>query len=98
MMPLTNAILLSFSAPLWMPVIAWLVSRQKASTATWLGAAIGFVGVVLVLQPHHHRFNVGTLFALAAALLLAVAMMSVRWLDRKGGGWGQGGGTVWCGV
>jgi drug/metabolite transporter (DMT)-like permease len=80
MMPLTNAILLSFSAPLWMPVIAWLVSREKASTATWFGAALGFVGVVLVLQPHHHRFNAGTLFALGAALLLAVALMSVRWL------------------
>jgi drug/metabolite transporter (DMT)-like permease len=80
MMPLTNAILLSFSAPLWMPVIAWLVSREKASTATWFGAALGFVGVVLVLQPQHHRFNVGTLFALGAALLLAVALMSVRWL------------------
>jgi drug/metabolite transporter (DMT)-like permease len=80
MMPLTNAILLSFSAPLWMPVIAWLLTREKASTATWFGAALGFVGVVLVLQPHHHRFNVGTLFALGAALLLAVALMSVRWL------------------
>jgi drug/metabolite transporter (DMT)-like permease len=61
MMPLTNAILLSFSAPLWMPVIAWLVSREKASAATWFGAALGFVGVVLVLQPQHHHFNVGTL-------------------------------------
>jgi len=80
MMPLTNAILLSFSAPLWMPVIAWLITREKSSTATGFGAALGFVGVVLVLQPHHHRFNVGTLFALAAALLLAVALMSVRWL------------------
>ena len=80
MMPLTNAILLSFSAPLWMPVIAWLISREKSSRATWFGAALGFVGVVLVLQPHHHRFNVGTLLALAAALLLAVALMSVRWL------------------
>jgi drug/metabolite transporter (DMT)-like permease len=80
MMPLTNAVLLSFSAPLWMPVIAWLVTREKVSTATWFGAALGFVGVVLVLQPHHHRFNIGTLFALAAALLLAVALMSVRWL------------------
>jgi drug/metabolite transporter (DMT)-like permease len=80
MMPLTNAVLLSFSAPLWMPVIAWLITREKASTATWFGAGVGFVGVVLVLQPHHHRFNVGTLFALAAALLLAVALMSVRWL------------------
>ncbi len=80
MMPLTNAILLSFSAPLWMPAIAWLVSRQKASMATWFGAALGFVGVVLVLQPHHQRFNVGTLLALAAAVLLALALMSVRWL------------------
>ncbi len=80
MMPLTNAMLLGFSAPLWMPAIAWLVSRQKSSAATWLGAALGFAGVMLVLQPHHARFNVGALFALAAALLLAVALMSVRWL------------------
>jgi drug/metabolite transporter (DMT)-like permease len=80
MMPLTNAILLTFSAPLWMPVIAWAVSRQKASMATWLGAALGFVGVVLVLQPHHQHFTVGALFAVAGAILLAVALMSVRWL------------------
>jgi drug/metabolite transporter (DMT)-like permease len=80
MMPLTNAILLTFSAPLWMPVIARLVSRQKASMATWAGAGLGFVGVVLVLQPHHQHFTVGALFALAGALLLAVALMSVRWL------------------
>jgi drug/metabolite transporter (DMT)-like permease len=80
MMPLTNAILLTFSAPLWMPVIAWLVSRERFSMATWVGAAIGFVGVVLVLQPHHQHFTVGALFALAGAILLAVALMSVRWL------------------
>jgi drug/metabolite transporter (DMT)-like permease len=30
-MPLTNAILLTFSAPLWMPVIAWAVFRQRGS-------------------------------------------------------------------
>jgi LPXTG-motif cell wall-anchored protein len=80
MMPLTNAILLTFSAPLWMPVIAWVVFRQRASLATWVGAALGFIGVVLVMQPHHQHFNVGTLFALAGALFLAVALMSVRWL------------------
>jgi drug/metabolite transporter (DMT)-like permease len=80
MMPLTNVILLGFSAPLWMPVIAWLVSRQKSSVATWIGAAMGFVGVVLVLGPHHQEFTVGVLFALAGALLLAVALMSIRWL------------------
>ena len=80
LIPLSNATLLTYSAPLWMPLIAWAVSRQQVSKSTWIGAAIGFVGVLLVLQPQGHSFNVGELFALAAALLLAVAMMSVRWL------------------
>jgi drug/metabolite transporter (DMT)-like permease len=54
--------------------------RQKSSAATWIGAAMGFVGIVLVLGPQHNNFNVGALLALAGALLLAIALMSVRWL------------------
>jgi drug/metabolite transporter (DMT)-like permease len=78
--PLANATLLTYSAPLWMPLIAWAVSRQRVSRATWIGAGIGFAGVILVLQPQGHSFSVGELSALAGALFLAVAMMSVRWL------------------
>jgi drug/metabolite transporter (DMT)-like permease len=78
--PLTNAILLTFSAPLWMPVIAWVAFRQKASPATWIGAALGFVGIVLVLGPQHNSFNAGALLALVGAILLAIALISVRWL------------------
>jgi drug/metabolite transporter (DMT)-like permease len=80
MMPLTNAILLTFSAPLWMPVIAWVLFREKASKATWIGAAIGFVGVLLVLQPHHQHFNIGAPVALAGAFCLSIAFMFVRLL------------------
>jgi drug/metabolite transporter (DMT)-like permease len=78
--PLANATLLTYSAPLWMPLVAWAVTRQRAATATWLGAGIGFAGVVLVLQPQAHRFTAGEIAALAGAVFLAVAMMSVRWL------------------
>ena len=78
--PLANATLLTYSAPLWMPLIAWAVTRQGVARATWIGAAIGFIGVMLVLQPQGHSFNLGSLAALAGALFLAVAMMSVRWL------------------
>ncbi len=42
LIPLSNATLLTYSAPLWMPLIAWAVSRQQVSRATWIGAAIGF--------------------------------------------------------
>jgi drug/metabolite transporter (DMT)-like permease len=78
--PLANATLLTYSAPLWMPLIAWVVTRQRVAKATWIGAGLGFVGVLLVLQPQGHSFNFGELSALAGAVFLAVAMMSVRWL------------------
>lgn len=78
--PLANATVLTYSAPLWMPLVAWVVTRQRVSRATWIGAGIGFVGVILVLQPQSRRFSVGEMAALGAALLLAIAMMSVRWL------------------
>ncbi|MFY9919336.1 MAG: DMT family transporter [Mycobacterium sp.] len=80
LIPLANATLLTYSAPLWMPLIAWLVSRQRVAKATWIGAGIGFAGVILVLQPQARSFNAGELFALFGALMLAIAMMSVRWL------------------
>lgn len=78
--PLANATLLTYSAPLWMPLIAWAVTRQRVAAATWMGAGLGFVGVMLVLQPQGHGFSTGEISALAGALLLAVAMMTVRWL------------------
>ena len=78
--PLANATLLTYSAPLWMPLIAWIVTRQRVAKATWAGAGIGFVGVMLVLQPQGHGFTIGEISALAGAVFLAVAMMSVRWL------------------
>lgn len=78
--PLANATLLTYSAPLWMPLIAWMVTRQRVAQATVFGAVLGFVGIVFVLQPQGHSVSTGELFALSGALFLAVAMMSVRWL------------------
>jgi drug/metabolite transporter (DMT)-like permease len=80
MIPLANATLLTYSAPLWMPLIAWAVTRRRVARATWIGAAIGFAGIILVLQPQTHRFTGGEFFALVGALALAIAMMTVRWL------------------
>jgi drug/metabolite transporter (DMT)-like permease len=78
--PLANATLLTYTAPLWMPLIAWVVTRRPVAKPTWIGAGIGFVGVMFVLQPQSGSFSVGELAALSGALSLAVAMMSVRWL------------------
>ena len=81
LMPLSNAVLLAYSAPLWMPVIAWIVSREKIGGRLWFGMILGFIGIVLVLQPSGTSFNIGALFAVGAAILLALALISVRRLS-----------------
>jgi drug/metabolite transporter (DMT)-like permease len=78
MVSLTTANLLVFSAPLWMPVLAWVAFRQRTSRWVWIGAGLGFAGVVLVLQPAGQELNVGELIALGGALLLGIGLMSVR--------------------
>jgi drug/metabolite transporter (DMT)-like permease len=76
--PLTTANLLTFSAPLWMPVLAWVAFRQRTSRGVWIGAALGFAGIVLVLQPGGHPLDVGELLAFGGALMLAIALIAVR--------------------
>jgi drug/metabolite transporter (DMT)-like permease len=81
LIPLSNAVLLTYSAPLWMPLIGWMVTRQTISLKLWIGVIVGFLGVFLVLNPSSGEFGIGALFAIGAAILLALALMSVRWLE-----------------
>jgi drug/metabolite transporter (DMT)-like permease len=81
-LPLPTAVLLTYSAPLWMPLIAWAVSRERVARRVWLGAALGFAGIALVLHPGAQLPLDGAVWGLTAALLLAVALLAVRWLSR----------------
>jgi drug/metabolite transporter (DMT)-like permease len=80
LIPLTNAVLLTYSAPLWMPLIAWMLGGQRVAGRVWLGIALGFLGIVLVLHPSSSPLNLGAVLGLVAAVLLALALLSVRWL------------------
>lgn len=82
LIPLTNAVLLTYSAPIFLPLIAWLVSRQAIGVQIWAGVLLGFLGIALVLNPTGSPIEFGDLLALGAALLLALALLSVRWLGR----------------
>jgi drug/metabolite transporter (DMT)-like permease len=81
MIPLTNAVLLTYSAPLWLPLIAWMLGGQRVGGRVWAGVALGFVGIVLVLHPSNSPLNLGAVLGLLAAVLLALALLSVRWLS-----------------
>ncbi len=81
--PLVNAVLLSNSAPLFIPLVTWLWLKEKIGTVVWLSLLVGFVGVIIVLRPSASLLsNPAALLATSAALFSAFALVSVNQLSQ----------------
>jgi drug/metabolite transporter (DMT)-like permease len=81
-MPLMNTVLLSNSAPLFIPLIAWLWLREKITMRIAISLAVGFVGVLLILKPGLGLLrNPAALVATAAAVCSAIALVTVNRLS-----------------
>ena len=77
-MPIANAVLLSYSAPLFTPIIAYLWIKERTSWYSVLLIAIGLLGVMLVLKPGVTVFTKASVVALASGFFAAIAMVSIR--------------------
>ncbi|MHB1948081.1 MAG: DMT family transporter [Gammaproteobacteria bacterium] len=76
--PLVNAMLLTNSAPLLVPLVAYVFLAQKINHRFWIPILVGFAGIALVLQPDSRIFHPAALLALASALFLAATIVSIR--------------------
>lgn len=80
-LPLANAVLLNFTAPLFIPFVAMLWLGERVSPRIWFAILIGFSGVLLILRPGGGLYARGALFGLASGAFAAVAMVSLRKLS-----------------
>lgn len=80
-MPLAEAMLLKLSAPLFIPVVAYLWLREAAPPRTRWALGIGFAGVALILSPDFGALAPVAMVALLGGLLAAVAKVTVRRLS-----------------
>src|SRR6185503_15587718 len=79
---LSEAILLNYSLPLFMPLIARAWLGEAVPARLWRALGLGFLGIVLILRPGVGVFHPAALAALAAAVLAALAQVGVRRLTR----------------
>lgn len=79
---LSEAILLNYSLPLFMPLIARAWLGEAVPARLWRALGLGFLGIVLILRPGAGVFRPAALAALAAAVLAALAQVGVRRLTR----------------
>jgi drug/metabolite transporter (DMT)-like permease len=73
--PLTDAVLLINTAPLFAPLLNRLFLKKTESYSVWLGICIGFVGVVIVLRPGADILQAYALIGLMSGLLIAVRLV-----------------------
>ena len=80
-MPLAKSVLLKTTAPLFMPLIAFLWLQESLSKYSIAAVVIGFLGVYLILDPGG-QYTWIALIGLLGGLFAALAKVTVRRLSR----------------
>ncbi len=75
---LAEAVLLSYTTPLFTPLVARWWLREPLSRRLWAAVGIGFLGVAVVLRPEAEGWPAAAWVGLAAGALAAGALVVVR--------------------
>ena len=84
-LPLSTAITLNFTAPLWIALILALVFGERLSKTMAGALAMGFIGIVILLKPifsPEMRFDIT--LGLLSGIAGAVALLNIRRLGALG--------------
>ncbi len=76
-----EATVLYSTTPLWVALLSWATLRERVGAATWIGIAIGFVGVAVLLRAGLAWRGPTVLIVLAGAVSYAFALLRLRQLS-----------------
>jgi drug/metabolite transporter (DMT)-like permease len=78
LMPLSGAIAINFSSPLFTVLVSMFLLKERVGFARWTALIVGFTGVLIVTNPGADTFQTGALFALANAIIYGSVTAAVR--------------------
>ena len=79
--PLVDASLLRNTAPLFVPLVAWIWLRVVVPGNCWIPMISGFAGVILILQPAGDDSSIWHSVGLMSGITLSVSMLGTRVLS-----------------
>ena len=74
---------LFFSCPFFMSILAIIFLKEKIGIRRWGAIVVGFIGVLIVLNPNFDDFNIFKLAPVACALCYAIAMTITKYTSEK---------------
>jgi drug/metabolite transporter (DMT)-like permease len=79
--PLLNATLLFNTAPIFIPILAIFLMKQKISWLVWFSIILGFIGIYVIINPDAQTLTQpGNLIALGSGICLALAYVFIAML------------------
>ena len=81
--PLAEAVLLNFSAPVFVPMLGFVLFRFPLSRPVLIAVLVGFVGAALILKPGTALFEPAAVVGLAAGLLGGLAVVAVWRMPKE---------------
>jgi drug/metabolite transporter (DMT)-like permease len=82
-MSLASATAITFTTPLFITLLAFLVFRERISIHRWGGTMVGFIGVLIIARPDEGTFSLAALVALGGAFCVGAAKLFVKELAAK---------------
>ena len=82
-LPLAQATVISFTAPLFMLILAGPLLNEKVSGRMWLVVLVGLLGALLVIRPGSALFRWASLLPLAGAVFFALFNIVTRSIGTK---------------
>ncbi len=80
---IVNVLLLQNSAPLFVPILAWLITGANTPHRVKLGILLGFIGIAIILNPTTNIFNdIYSMLPLFAGFMIALAIIYVRLIGK----------------
>jgi drug/metabolite transporter (DMT)-like permease len=79
---LGEAVLLSFTSPVFIPLVAYWWLKESVSMQTRLAIVIGFLGVALILKPGAGVFRIAAIVGLMAGVMMAIGQVGIRRLSK----------------
>jgi len=87
LIPLADFTAITFTAPMFLTVLAMLFLGERIHAYRWTALAVGFAGVLIMVGPHlsFGGGSLGVALSLGAAIFSAIAMMFLRSMSGSGG-------------
>ncbi len=82
LMPVADYFAFTYAAPLFATMLSIPILGEQVGIRRWTAVAVGFVGVLIMLQPGVKTFAYAEMVAIAAAFTYALAIIAVRNLAR----------------